>query len=278
MHQKYGCNAMAALEKGTSFEWLMHYLANPSATTWQQWGLLRTLAQANASSFTDSSLQSQWSQQIQTLLGDLALDYWGPPAQFISGDVPVSSVLRIWHAADLTRHAQLDPTGSLVVIQLDDLPADHLDPLKHSWNEALRLLNLYQFLPHVYAITTTAINQGQQPLLADPPVSQKQPASAVTAADQGWVDLRSAVLDEDLLVALDQMEQESWPRPEVGYELANERGKVIAEAELAWPGAKVAVLLTDDDQDVWAQAGWCAFTVDQFASAMGTIKDRLPGA
>jgi DEAD/DEAH box helicase domain-containing protein len=278
MHQKYGCNAMAALEKGTSFEWLMHYLANPSATTWQQWGLLRTLAQANASSFTDSNLQSQWSQQIQTLLGDLALDYWGPPAQFISGDVPVSSVLRIWHAADLTRHAQLDPTGSLVVIQLDDLPADHLDPLKHSWNEALRLLNLYQFLPHVYAITTTAINQGQQPLLADPPVSQKQPASAVTAADQGWVDLRSAVLDEDLLVALDQMEQESWPRPEVGYELANERGKVIAEAELAWPGAKVAVLLTDDDQDVWAQAGWCAFTVDQFASAMGTIKDRLPGA
>ncbi len=145
-------------------------------------------------------------------------------------------------------------------------------------NEALRLLNLYQFLPHVYAITTTAISQGHQPLLANPPSSPKPPASLARVTDQGWANLRASVLEDLLLSTIDQMEQESWPLPEAGYELTNQRGKVIAEAELAWPGAQVAVLLTDDDQDVWAQAGWCAVTVDQFPSAMGTIKDRLPGA
>lgn len=71
------------------------------------------------------------------------------------------------------------------------------------------------------------------------------------------------------------MEQEHWPLPEAGYELADDRGKVIAEAELAWPQARVAVLVTDDDQDACAQAGWYAFTVAEFLGAMGTIKDRL---
>jgi DEAD/DEAH box helicase domain-containing protein len=278
IYQKYACDAMAALEKSSSFVWLMHYLVHPSATTWQQWGLLRTLAQAHSHSFNDRSLQQQWSEQLQTLLGELALDYWEPPTQFISGEVQVSPLLQVRSAADLARHAQLDATGSLVLVQLDDISGDNPDQLKNSWNEALRLLNLYQFLPHVYAVTTTAINQGQQPLLADPPLPKQQPSSPVTVADERWANLREAVLEDDLFPALDQMEQEQWPPPEAGYELADDRGKVIAEAELAWPAARVAILLTDDDQDACAQAGWYAFTVAEFLSTMGTIKDRLQGA
>lgn len=271
MYQKYRCDSLTEVEKGSSFVWLMHYLTTPSESTWQQWGLLRTLAQAHPHSFTDQTLQQQWSDQIQPLLGDLALDYWEPPTQFISGEIQASPLLTIWSAADIARHTQLDATGSLVLLQLNDAPSGNPDPLKASWNEALRLLNLYQFLPHVYATTTTAIQQGQPPLLANPP-------AAAPVADEGWANLRELVLDEALLPAIAQMEQEHWPWPEAGYELADDRGKVIAEAELAWPQNRVAVLLTDDDQDACAQAGWYAFTVAEFLAAMGTIKDRLQGA
>ena len=277
MYQKYRCDSLTALEKGTSFEWLMCYLANPSASTWQQWGLLRTLAQAHPHSFTDQTLQQQWSDQIQPFLGDLALNYWEPPTQFISGEIRVSPLLTVWSAADIARHTQLDATGSLVLLQLNDTPSGNPDPLKASWNEALRLLNLYQFLPHVYATTNTAIQRGQQPLLANPPAS-------VPVADERWANLRDVVFAEALLPAIAQMEQEQWPLPDAGYEVADDRGKVIAEAELAWPQARVAVLITDDDQDACVQAGWYAFTVEEFLAATvttkdrGTIKDRLQGA
>ena len=119
--------------------------------------------------------------------------------------------------------------------------------------------------------------RGQQPLLANPPAS-------VPVADERWANLRDVVFAEALLPAIAQMEQEQWPLPDAGYELADDRGKVIAEAELAWPQARVAVLITDDDQDACVQAGWYAFTVEEFLAATvttqdrSTIKDRLQGA
>ena len=50
----------------------------------------------------------------------------------------------------------------------------------------------------------------------------------------------------------------SVPLPEVGYEGADERGKVFAEAELAWPDQKLVVLTsTQDDQAAdWRSKGW----------------------
>lgn len=43
-----------------------------------------------------------------------------------------------------------------------------------------------------------------------------------------------------------------------GHELADERGSVLAEAELAWPQHRVAVLLPDQEDlsGVWSKAGW----------------------
>ena len=271
-YQKYRCEPMAELESASSFAWLMHYLAEPSAQVWQQWGLLRTLAQANPHSFTDTTLQQHWCEQIQPILGDLALDYWNLPTQFISGEIQASPILKIWSAADLSRHNQLDATGSMVLIQLADALSSNVGQLKNSWNETLRLLNLYQFLPHVYAITAGAIHHDQQPLLADPPTKQ------VPISDERWANLRDSVLEDDLLPAIDQMEQEHWPLPEAGYELTDDRGKVIAEAELAWKTSKVAVLVTAEDQTACSQAGWHTVTIEEFLSTMGKIKDRLQGA
>ncbi|MBV4465788.1 DEAD/DEAH box helicase [Pseudomonas sp. SWRI79] len=52
--------------------------------------------------------------------------------------------------------------------------------------------------------------------------------------------------------------------PEVGYELMDEKGRVIAEAELAWPDARTAVLLPDTGAEaaLFAGQGWHSFTVD----------------
>lgn len=54
------------------------------------------------------------------------------------------------------------------------------------------------------------------------------------------------------------------PAPEVGLELADDRGVVLAEAELAWPAAKAAVLLAEGEADAaaFAAAGWRVLAAD----------------
>jgi DEAD/DEAH box helicase domain-containing protein len=278
IYQQYQCSGMAELEDANSFEWLMHYLANPSANLWQRWGLLRTLAQAHPQSFVDKTFQQLWGDQVTPIIGNTALDFWAPPSQFINGEIPVSQPLKVWSAADLRRHQQQDPTGSLVLLQVDDAPSPNSEQLKNGWNEALRLLNLYQFLPHVYAITTTAVAQGSQPLLADPPTSRTSSVRIESASNERWSSLREIILEDVLLPAINQMSQENWPLPEVGYELTGERGKVIAEAELAWPEAKVAILATTNDQDACSQIGWFTLTIEAFLQSPATIKAKLQGA
>ena len=54
------------------------------------------------------------------------------------------------------------------------------------------------------------------------------------------------------------------PAPEVGFELAGDRGAVIAEAELAWPAHGIAVLLPDQEAHApaFTAAGWRVFESD----------------
>jgi tetratricopeptide (TPR) repeat protein len=54
------------------------------------------------------------------------------------------------------------------------------------------------------------------------------------------------------------------PLPEVGFELQDEQGRVCAEAELAWPSKKFAMLLPDQDQPkaIFVAQGWRVFSTD----------------
>ena len=52
--------------------------------------------------------------------------------------------------------------------------------------------------------------------------------------------------------------------PEVGTELADEKGKVLADAELTWVDKKLALLRSDqtDLADAWHAAGWTVQVLD----------------
>ncbi|MNE47251.1 hypothetical protein D3C80_1416460 [compost metagenome] len=52
--------------------------------------------------------------------------------------------------------------------------------------------------------------------------------------------------------------------PVVGYELMDQKGRVIAEAELAWPDVRTAVLLPDSGAEtaIFAGQGWHSFSAD----------------
>ena len=54
------------------------------------------------------------------------------------------------------------------------------------------------------------------------------------------------------------------PASEVGFELTNDKGQVHAEAELAWPMRRVAVLRGEQAEEAAAfeEAGWRTYPAD----------------
>jgi ATP-dependent helicase YprA (DUF1998 family) len=65
--------------------------------------------------------------------------------------------------------------------------------------------------------------------------------------------------------------------PEVGYELQDDQGRVCAEAELAWPMKKLAVLVPEhqDAAAAFKAQGWKVFSVDDLAAQSQRVLDSL---
>ena len=63
---------------------------------------------------------------------------------------------------------------------------------------------------------------------------------------------------EPLHPAMRQWATAGLPVPQLGFELADDNGEVLAEAELAWPTERVAVLHGEQAENgvVFEQAGW----------------------
>ena len=68
------------------------------------------------------------------------------------------------------------------------------------------------------------------------------------------------------------------PRPEAGFELTDGEGRCLAAAGLAWPEARVAVLIegAPDEVEAFRSDGWRVFTdvtaVEQLVGAVGKGK------
>lgn len=242
----------------------MYYLAQPDSVEWSRWALLRTYAQVHP-----RSLKQQWQQTVIDSLGQDPIEVWNPPDHFLTGQTSVTS-LTISQAVDPQQHKSLDAAGSFVLLSLEDQSQD----LKASWIELLRLLNLYQFLPHHYAATQSAIAAGFTPALPkQPALTLAQP---MTLQDQQWEQIRQLAI-EDCHPALNQMQQEQWTFPDVGYELMDDRNRVSAIAELAWVDAQIAITLLPEDQTVFQQAGWFTILVDELDHSMDELGTRLKG-
>ena len=71
--------------------------------------------------------------------------------------------------------------------------------------------------------------------------------------------------------------------PEVGAELADDKGLVLADAELTWVGAELAVLRADQEDlvEVWKTAGWSVTLLDPSGLSVAgspwhvTVAERL---
>ena len=66
------------------------------------------------------------------------------------------------------------------------------------------------------------------------------------------------------------------PPPEVGFELTDASGQVLAEAELGWEGEQVAVLMPGQQSQPFVDYGWRTFLQDT-ADLTRPLADALGG-
>ena len=157
---------------------------------------------------------------------------------------------------------------------LDDSGAPDDDAIHLGWRRWIQFFNSAQFLPGALLATSTGLDGHDYEQLGAPVSDAGATATseATPALPAAWQEVLAQCIGP-LKPGLTALSRAGAAPPEVGTELADEQGVVLADAELTWGAAKLAVL-RDDQQDLseaWKSAGW---TVELLDSAMTSIQGK----
>jgi DEAD/DEAH box helicase domain-containing protein len=152
------------------------------------------------------------------------------------------------------------------VVVLDESAAGDEEALHLAWRRWLTVFNAVQCLPAMLLTTASGLDAKDYDVLS---TTQAGPDTApAQAGDQAallhaWVEVLDQVLSE-LKPGLTQLAHAGALIPEVGLELADEKGRVLADAELAWSHASLVVLRPDqaDMTETWQHAQWQVVLLD----------------
>lgn len=250
-------NTASHLNK-SSFELLMHFLAEQDAAALQEQALFFTLQCLPAQSMADQSLKAAALESLNGLPASFT-DLLPEPV-VLAGSVILTDEKT---AAPITMHMlageQLLKSFDLNKVLITasySLQKGREEQARYQWQRFWAAVNLLQFLPVFYAWTPESKNSGVAAGLlwqkgAAPSADEQRPG-AEECLVPAWFDL----LDDDLRSAFEALDV-PWPQQaQVGQEItAGELDEVVGEAELMFSHARVALLL-DDVADQAAARPW----------------------
>ena len=149
------------------------------------------------------------------------------------------------------------------VLLLDETGAEDDGALHLAWRSWLHLFNTVQTLPGAWLVTAQGLEQHDYDGLNPSPTSAAAVPAEQSAFNGAWSEALQGVMDP-IKPGLIRLAQSGASVPVVGLELADEKGRVIADAELGWGDAKL-VLLREDQEDmveIWAEQGWSTLCLE----------------
>ena len=167
-------------------------------------------------------------------------------------------VLAWWPLSYLQSHNGQQNSPGLVLI--DDSNSTDNKSLRLNWRRWLQLFNTLQTLSGFRMASLSGLQAKDLDSLYDVVTGSAAATSAQpdqVALGQEWQDVISQSISS-LTLGLKVLADAQLTPPIVGYEIADARGQVVADSELAWP-AKQLVILRDDQDDltlIWEAAGW----------------------
>lgn len=161
------------------------------------------------------------------------------------------------------------------VVVLDEAAAENAEQLHSAWRRWLQLFNAMQFLPGTLMVTGSGLDGHDYEALQGSVAAVGTP-SAGGAGQAALLAVWEATLQQTLdsmRPGLRRLAEAGAAVPEVGLEFADEKGRVLADAELAWP-TEMLVLLRDDQADLseaWRAAQWKVIELDEGLVTAGGV-------
>jgi len=249
---------------------LIKYLSNPGKDNWQGYAALRVLSWLDQNSMQDENVLNRLKADSQLFPGQF-MDQMSSIKLIFSTintleEKPVSFKTYIAGGADVVRTLNVDELMLAVVYQANEPDSE---VTKRTWQKLLQVINLGQFLPNFFAGTEKGIADGGFSKLSWGAIKDKVVSSE-------W-DSILALVDEDISDLLVEVLNHDIEIPDVGYELEDETGAVVAEAELAWLSNKVALMMPyqmDENKNEFENQGWLVFSNN---TEIETIIEKLRG-
>ena len=242
---------------------LLRYLEKPDLDTWRKAvaaALLVALLPAPGSNALPKHAEESLQAVAHKLRNEMTVQGLG-----LATPIPSGLCLAKLHATSCLTLLLYTPTEAanklatsaftLLLRITDDWDHRKAKGYKVHWRKCLQTANLLQFLPNYEWLSSEAI--GMQS--TETPAVAKASQTAPTANNEleellTYCDVRCQELVRQLIIR-------GCSVPEIGYELQDSTGRVCAEAELAWPGAKIAVVLPErkEGAEVFQQRDWSVF-------------------
>ncbi|RMD66186.1 DUF1998 domain-containing protein, partial [Candidatus Parcubacteria bacterium] len=257
---RLGVADLARIHLRNSFDQLIHYLAKPDQERWRHAAFVRALGWFDQQQMRDAQVVEHFLDRFRenacTAFSAIADDLIEDPAVGGFGWDQEAETVSLQCALPLRAIQEQDSRAMIVLLSMDLSKRGTDETFRPIWAGFFHAINLLQFLPAVQFGTIEGIRSGAyepiefrfgQMALGKPTLEQKPTAP---------VELE--YVEESLRNGLLRLLEHGTPMPEVGFELQDGNGEIVAEAELAWEAPKLAVLTADQEtgKTSFEQLGW----------------------
>lgn len=252
-------------DKVSTFELLMNYLAMPDAEA-----IFETHAKAYSLSLLEPKKMNslpefdEWHLNVSNIIAntnlmdddfnisDTLFGTWSPRSENMHLNI---------YSGILTERLKQDKTASAgVYAVLEDRQDLRTDKYEEEWNGFWQFFNIMQFLQTFIAVSNNGLDAMSYLLL--PLVNAQIPtyAGKNEAKDESkWDDIYGLLFDKEAKHFAGRAKNLKISAPdEIGYDLVNDIGEVVATVEMAWTDVKVAYMTIDqlEYRSLLEKLGW----------------------
>ena len=267
-------------EKLSPFDQMMFYLTEPdSEMLFRVHAYAYSLSLLDRSSMGNKLVYDSWHEKtglVEEQTHYTNVDYVFPGTIFGSwmpgkknGDLMIYS--------GILKESMKQGESAAVCAVLRDDKNKRSERYEREWNGFLEFSNIMQFASEYVGVATTGLEE--ESYLNNLPVNTVENVEGKPALqkEDGWDKVFPYLLGEESKAFANKAKDADVPAPsddDIGYEVENSTGEVIATIEIAWPAQKAAYLSPDqlEDKEKLISSGWKIFdesTIDELKKTIG---------